>query len=126
MKITKALLLLSIPLLTMLSCNNESLAASTTPQLSKPEAVSKFNEAIRKVAMIKDPVPAVPRTSAELSDEKKDMLIPSAKELIASTGISIAEIERETGNDREKILKWAVKVYGDYNRQINQNYQSQN
>ncbi|MEN4759696.1 hypothetical protein ABEG63_05085 [Chryseobacterium sp. C39-AII1] len=123
----KTVLLFSISVLSIISCANEStLATTATPQLTKPEAVSKFNAAIKKVAMIKDPAPSMPKTSAELSDEKKDMLIPAAKELIASTGVSSAEIERQTNNDREKILKWAVQVYGEYNKKINQNYQSAN
>ncbi|WP_267403577.1 MULTISPECIES: hypothetical protein [unclassified Chryseobacterium] len=123
----KTVLLFSISVLSIISCANEStLATTATPQLTKPEAVSKFNAAIKKVAMIKDPAPSMPKTSAELSDEKKDMLIPSAKELIASTGVSSAEIERQTNNDREKILKWAVQVYGEYNKKMNQNYQSAN
>ncbi len=127
MKMKKTVLLFSISLLSIISCANEStLATTATPQLTKPEAVSKFNAAIKKVAMIKDPAPSMPKTSAELSDEKKDMLIPAAKELIASTGVSSAEIERQTNNDREKILKWAVQVYGEYNKKINQNYQSAN
>ncbi len=127
MKMKKTVLLFSISVLSIISCANEStLATTATPQLTKPEAVSKFNAAIKKVAMIKDPAPSMPKTSAELSDEKKDMLIPSAKELIASTGVSSAEIERQTNNDREKILKWAVQVYGEYNKKMNQNYQSAN
>lgn len=127
MKMKKTVLLFSISLLTFVSCANESnLATTVTPQVTKPDAVAKFNEAIKKVAMIKDPAPAMPRTSAELSDEKKDMLIPAAKQLIASTGVSSAEIERQTNNDREKILKWAVQVYGEYNKKVNQNNQSAN
>lgn len=126
-KMKKTILLLSISMLTFWSCANESnLATTATPQVTKPEAVQKFNMAIKKVAMEKDPAPARPRTSAELSDAKKDMLIPSAKELIASTGVTFAEIEKQTNNDREKILKWAVQVYSDYNKKTNQNYKSEN
>lgn len=126
MKINKMLLVMGIPLLTIFSCTNESAASTTVAQVSQSEAIGKFNAEIRKVAMMKEPNPSQTRTSAELSDEKKDLLIPVAKELIASSGVSMAEIERQTANDREKILKWAVKVYGDYNRQMNQNYRSQN
>ncbi|GEN75648.1 hypothetical protein [Chryseobacterium hagamense] len=126
MKINKMLLVMAVPLLTIFSCTNETTASTAATQISQSEAVGKFNAAIRKVAMMKEPDPSQPRTSAELSDEKKDLLIPAAKGLIVSSGISMAEIERQTANDREKILKWAVKVYGDYNRQMNQNYKSQN
>lgn len=126
MKINKMLLVMGIPLLTIFSCTNESAASTTVAQASQSEAVGKFNAEIRKVAMMKEPNPSQTRASAELSDEKKDLLIPVAKELIASSGVSMAEIERQTANDRERILKWAVKVYGDYNRQMNQNYKSQN
>lgn len=126
MKINKMLLVMGIPLLTIFSCTNESAASTTVAQVSQSEAIGKFNAEIRKVAIMKEPNPSQTRTSAELSDEKKDLLIPFAKELIASSGVSMAEIERQTANDREKILKWAVKVYGDYNRQMNQNYRSQN
>lgn len=127
MKMKKTILLFSISLLSFTSCANESnLATNVTPQVTKPEAVQKFNEAIKKVAMLKETVPSMPRMSAELSDSKKDMLIPAAKELIASTGISSSEIERQTNNDRERILKWAVEIYGEYNKKINQNYKSEN
>ncbi|MFP3592038.1 hypothetical protein [Chryseobacterium sp. SIMBA_038] len=122
----KTILLLSISMLTILSCANESSATTTMPDVSKPEAVQKFNLAIKKVAMEKEPAPATPRTSAELSDYKKEMLLPAAKDLIASTGVSYSEIERQTGGDKEKILKWAVEVYGDYNKQTNKNYKSEN
>lgn len=120
------LLVMGLPLLTIFSCTNESAASTTTAQVNQSEAIARFNAEIRKVAMMKEPNPEKPRTSPELSDEKKDLLIPVAKELIASSGVSMAEIERQTVNDREKILKWAVKVYGDYNRHMNQNYKSQN
>lgn len=122
----KTILLLSISMLTILSCANESSATTTMPDVSKPEAVQKFNLAIKKVAMEKEPAPTTPRTSAELSDYKKEMLIPAAKDLIASSGVSYSEIERQTGGDKEKILKWAVEVYGDYNKQTNKNYKSEN
>ncbi|WP_123981894.1 hypothetical protein [Chryseobacterium sp. G0201] len=122
----KTILLVSFSLLAFLSCANESSATSTMPDVSKPEAVQKFNLAIKKVAMEKEPAPTTPRTSAELSDYKKEMLLPAAKDLIASSGVSYSEIERQTGGDREKILKWAVEVYGDYNKQTNKNYKSEN
>ncbi|WP_157885990.1 hypothetical protein [Chryseobacterium glaciei] len=122
----KTILLVSFSLLTILSCANESSATSTMPDVSKPEAVQKFNLAIKKVAMEKEPAPTTPRTSAELSDYKKEMLLPAAKDLIASSGVSYSEIERQTGGDKEKILKWAVEVYGDYNKQTNKNYKSEN
>jgi len=122
----KTFLLLSIPLLTILSCANENMATSAIPEVSKPEAVQKFNMAIKKVAMEKEPAPERPKTSAELSDYKKDMLLPAAKDLIASSGVSYSEIEKRTENDREKILQWAVNVYGEYNKAISQNYKSGN
>lgn len=120
------LLVMAIPLLTIFSCTNESAASTAAVQVTQSEAIGRFNAEIRKVAMMKDPNPENPGTSAELSDEKKDLLIPAAKNLIASSGVTMAEIERQTANDREKILKWAVKIYGDYNKQMNQNYKSQN
>jgi len=126
MKLRKTILLLSIPMLTILSCANENMATNTTPDISKPEAVQKFNLAIKKVAMEKEPAPATPRTSVELSDYKKEMLLPAAKDLIASSGVSYAEIEKQTRGDKEKILTWAVQVYGEYNKQTNKNYKSEN
>lgn len=126
MKLRKTILLLSIPMLTILSCANENMATNTTPDISKPEAVQKFNLAIKKVAMEKEPAPTAPRTSAELSDYKKEMLLPAAKDLIASSGVSYAEIEKQTRGDKEKILTWAVQVYGEYNKQTNKNYKSEN
>ena len=123
----KAILLLSIPLLSIISCTNETLATSSaTPEISKPEAIQKFNTAMKNVVLGSEPASAQRANSMELSDYKKDKLIPAAKELILSTGISAREIERQTGGDREKILTWAVQVYGDYNKYINPNNKSEN
>lgn len=123
----KAILLLSIPLLSIISCTNETLATNgNNPEISKPEAVQRFNTAMKTVVLEKEPASVSRTNSMELSDYKKDKLIPAAKELIASTGVSAREIERQTGGDREKILTWAVQVYGDYNKLINQNKKSKN
>lgn len=123
----KTILLLSIPLFSIFSCTNESLATTTaTSEISKPEAIQKFNKAMKIVVMEKEPPSAQRTISTELSDYKKDKLLPAAKELIVSTGVSMREIERQTGGDREKILTWAVQVYGDYNQQINLTNKSEN
>ncbi|REC41739.1 hypothetical protein [Chryseobacterium pennipullorum] len=123
----KAFLLLSIPLVAMISCTNESIATNTTTTpVSKQEAVQKFNKAMKEVVIEKEPANAKRTSSMELSDYKKNKLLPAAKELISSTGISMKEIEKQTGGDKEKVLTWAVQVYGEYNKQINQNYQSEN
>jgi hypothetical protein len=45
--------------------------------------------------MEKEPAPERPKTSAELSDYKKDMLIPAAKDLIASTGVLTPRLKKE-------------------------------
>lgn len=120
----KSILFLLIPLLGIISCANENIATATV--LPKSEAVQKFNIAVKKVAMLKDPVNTKRSISSELSDYKKDILLPDAKLLIASTGISISDIERQTNGDREAILTWAVKVYNEYNNKINNEFKNQN
>ncbi|GEN78217.1 hypothetical protein [Chryseobacterium hagamense] len=58
--------------------------------------------------------------SLKLSDRRKDILIPSALELIKSSGASERQIRNQAKGDRELILKWAVKIYNEKRAKNNQ------
>lgn len=48
--------------------------------------------------------------SAELSDRRKQLLVPASLELIKSTGISEDEIKKQTNGDITAIIVWALKI----------------
>ena len=46
-----------------------------------------------------------------LSEERKQILLPAAVDLIYSTGVSAEELQQETNGDTNEILKKAFKIY---------------
>ncbi|REC50318.1 hypothetical protein [Chryseobacterium pennipullorum] len=98
-----------------ISCNNESTAMSTIEARKSPEVLN-FERSVKSLSNPENratPEEIRHQKSLELSDRRKDILIPSALELIKSTGASDQEITNTTHGDRDKILTWAVKVYND-------------
>jgi hypothetical protein len=119
----KIKLLYAILLAGFISCTTES---STINPMSttKSEEVLNFEKSIKSLESPENretPEEMKNRKSLELSDRRKDILIPSAIELIKSTGVKEKEISKTTQGDRDKILTWAVKVYNTKLDQINQN-----
>lgn len=105
------------------SCSTEnSVAPPINP--AKDEYVQNFEKSIKSLSKPENretPEELQNKRSLELSDRRKDILIPSALALIRSTGVKEEEISKTTQGDRDKILTWAVKVYNTKLDQINQN-----
>ncbi|SDR01834.1 hypothetical protein SAMN05421664_3133 [Chryseobacterium soldanellicola] len=119
----KIKLLYAILLAGFISCSTES---STINPMStkKTEEVLKFEKSIKSLSNPENretPEEMKNRQSLELSDRRKDLLIPSAIELIKSTGATQKQITEATQGDRDKILTWAVKIYNEKLDKINQN-----
>jgi hypothetical protein len=116
-------LLYAIVMATFISCSTES---STINPMSttKSEEVLNFENAIKSLSDPKNAETAEEMRThkpLELSERRKEMLIPSAIELIKSSGVKDKEISEATQGDKEKTLRWAMKVYNAKIDQINQN-----
>ncbi|PIF46969.1 hypothetical protein CLU96_4015 [Chryseobacterium sp. 52] len=113
MKRTFFLLMASFALLT--SCNNESIPTVAQENL-KTEAVQNFKRAITTVNNSKDLPQSEERQSSDyqfpqLSEKRKDILVPAAKSLIKSTGVKDEQIEKATNGDKTKIILWAMEIF---------------
>lgn len=119
----KIKLLYAILLAGIISCSTESSTINTMGT-TKSEEVLNFEKSIKSLSKPENretPEELRNKKSIELSDRRKDILIPSALELIKSTGVKDREIKETTQGDRDKILTWAVKIYNEKLETINQN-----
>ncbi|MFP3592665.1 hypothetical protein [Chryseobacterium sp. SIMBA_038] len=99
----------------MTSCNNESIPA-VAQENQTAEAVQNFKRAVITFNNAKDlPMFAERRDKKspfpEMSEQRKDILVPAAKHLIKSTGIKDEQIEKATNGDKAKIIAWAMEVF---------------
>ncbi|MCT2561483.1 hypothetical protein [Chryseobacterium herbae] len=99
------------------SCNNESIPTAAHDN-QKTTAVENFKRAITTVNTSKDLPLSEEKQSSEyqfpqLSEKRKDILLPAAKSLIKSTGIKDEQIEKATHGDKTKIILWAMEIFQD-------------
>lgn len=123
----KIKLLYALLLAGLISCNTESTAINPASTMKSAEVLN-FEKSIKSLSNPENretPEEQRNRTSLELSDRRKDILIPSALELIRSTGVKEKEIKETTQGDRDKVLTWAVKIYNEKLGKINQNLKLQ-
>ncbi|KQT33841.1 hypothetical protein ASG22_17220 [Chryseobacterium sp. Leaf405] len=119
----KIKLLYAILLAGIISCNTETSVVNPS-ETRKSEEVLNFEKSIKSLSNPENRETAEEirnKKSIELSDRRKDILIPSALELIKSTGAKDKDITENTQGDRDKILTWAVKIYNEKLEKINQN-----
>ncbi|HCA09299.1 MULTISPECIES: hypothetical protein [unclassified Chryseobacterium] len=119
----KSKLFYAIMMAAFISCSTESTAVVTPVDAKKSKEITNFEKSIKSLSLPQNlPTEEEKRNqqSLELSDRRKDILIPSALELIKSTGTSDQEIKKITQGDRDKILTWAVKIYNEKNNKTPQ------
>ncbi|WBV61607.1 hypothetical protein PFY12_05650 [Chryseobacterium camelliae] len=123
----KHLLLSAFIMLGLTSCSNERTAMESVENTQTTE-MTNFNKALRSLNEPKNRPTAEERkqNSLELSDSRKELLVPASKDLILSTGITEKEMIHQTGGDKTKIIDWASKIYFEKNRQINRNLKLEN
>lgn len=123
----KHLLLSAFLILGLTSCSNERAAIDNVESMKTPE-MENFNKALRSVNQPKNRPTAAERKqhSLEMSDSRKELLVPASKDLILSTGISEKEMMRQTGGDKTKIIVWANKIYFEKKKQINRSLKLEN
>lgn len=112
----KKIFYLSLITINLISCNTERTSIPTSEVL-KIQQVSKFQNALRSLGNIENR-PTIDeiknKRTIELSDRRKDLLIPTAIDLIKSFGLTEYEINQKTQGNRDKILSLAVKIYNSY------------
>ncbi len=109
----KTILLIAGALL-IISCSNENLAISQ--EANKTDAMNNFAWAMKNMTDPKNQATAEEKGMGnypELSERRKDLLLPSAKELIKSGGISDTEIDEKTHGNKGAIINWALNIYFD-------------
>jgi hypothetical protein len=108
--------------ITVLSCTNESAAVNTVEAMKTTE-MQNFDRAMKSLREPANrPTEEEKRSgSAELSDRRKKILLPSAMELIQSTGVTKEEMQRKTNGDISAILVWAIQINEEKSAQIRKN-----
>ncbi|MFP3592663.1 hypothetical protein [Chryseobacterium sp. SIMBA_038] len=101
----------------MTSCSTENMQ-TVAQENQTEEAVNNFKRAIIIVNNSKDLPVTDEKLNAEyqsfqMSEQRKDLLMPAAKHLIKSTGIKDEQIERTTNGDKTKIILWAMEIFQD-------------
>ncbi|MEN4762379.1 MULTISPECIES: hypothetical protein [unclassified Chryseobacterium] len=115
----KKTFLLAISCFVMSSCNNESIP-TMSQENQTTEAIQNFKRAIVTANNSKNlPITEESRSKEfqylQMSDARKDLILPAAKHLIKSTGIKEEQIERTTKGDKAKIILWAMEIFrNDY------------
>lgn len=108
-------------------CSSENTAVSSLESFRTPE-MDSFNKAMKSLG---DPANRPNEEerrsgSAELSDRRKRILLPSSIDLIKSTGVSEAEIEEKTKSDVSAILVWAIQINQEKNAKMRTEIKLQN
>ncbi|WP_435523950.1 hypothetical protein [Chryseobacterium indoltheticum] len=118
----KILFTLSFSMLVLSSCSNENMAASNIEAMKSPE-MENFDRAMKSLNNPENkPTEEEKRSgSAELSDRRKRVLLPSAMDLIKSTGVTDAQIQQKTNGDISAILVWAIQINQEKVAQIRSN-----
>lgn len=118
-------LCISIFLLT--ACNSENAAVSSADSMRSP-AMENFDRALKSLGDSGNKMNEEEKKSGstELSDRRKRILLPSAIDLIKSTGINERTIEQKTNGDVSAILVWAIQINQEKNSQMRANLKTQN
>ena len=98
-------------LTSLVSCSNEQSVINTAESMKTPE-LENFDKAFKSLGDPKNQPTEEEkrRNSVDLSDRRKEIILPASKALITSTGISDAEMNNKTGGDKNKIIAWALDI----------------
>jgi hypothetical protein len=127
----KSILISAVALIvtsTIISCNNERIAVNTVESM-KTKEMANFDNAMKSLGKPENRPTDEERRNAnstELSDRRKELLIPASKALILSTGISEVELQRKTNGDKSAIIVWAIQINIEKNAKIRKNLKLEN
>jgi hypothetical protein len=123
----KLLLASAFATLGLISCTNESNIGNTAESMKTSE-MQAYDKAFRSLGDPQNQPTEEEKKSktAELSDRRKALLLPASRALILSTGITEAELMKQTNGDTSAIIIWATKIYLKKNIEIAGKLKSQN
>ncbi|UOU98804.1 hypothetical protein MUU74_02370 [Chryseobacterium daecheongense] len=99
--------------LAFVSCSNENLSAIAYEN-QEMEAMQNFKNALMSLNKPENRPTAEEKQAKDfpqISDRRKDLLVPSAIALIKSTGINDSEISKKTREDKNALINWALDIY---------------
>lgn len=102
----------------IISCNNESIPAISQENQTS-QAVQNFKRALIEMNSSKSlPMTELKKSNEyqypQLSEQRKDLIMPAAKSLILSTGVKEEQIAKKTNGDKTKIIIWAMQIFQDH------------
>lgn len=108
-----------LALLSLSACTAESTTSETVESL-RTEQMKNFGKAMRSLGNPENrpTEEELKGGSSELSDRRKQILIPSSLELIKSEGFTDADIESKTRGEAGAIIIWATEINIKKNAEI--------
>lgn len=108
-------------LLTLTSCATDN--ATVLNEAGRTAEMQNFEKAMKSLGDPQNKATAEEKRSgsAELSERRKQLLVPASLELIKSTGVSENEIKKQTNGDITAIIVWALKINLEKNNEIRNN-----
>lgn len=112
---------LSLAFFSLYSCSDESQSMKQSNQstlktqsiVDSKNELADFRAALREINLPENqPTPEEKALiGSELSSSNKQRLLPAAKKLIYSTGVTEAQLNEETNNDIDQIIHKGLKLY---------------
>lgn len=108
------------------SCQTEGEVVKTF-ESSKTEEMVNFDKAFKSLGEPQNrPTEEEKRSgSAELSDRRKKVLLPSSIALIKSTGITDAQLQARTNGDMTATIVWAIQINQEKTNQLKNDLKSE-
>ncbi|MCW3170551.1 hypothetical protein OMO38_18640 [Chryseobacterium sp. 09-1422] len=121
----KLLLLTVFATVVLTSCSVEDNMITTSENMKSTEMIN-FRKAIKTLGDSGNRITEEEKQSNQLSDKRKEALVPASKDLILSTGITESELMSRTRGNSGSIIVWAYKIYMNKTEEIKKSLQSQN
>lgn len=99
--------------LAFMSCSNDNLSAIVYEN-QEIQAIQNFKNALMSLNKTENRPTDKEKQAKDfpqMSDRRKELLVPSAEVLIKSTGISDSEMHKRTKEDKNALINWALDIY---------------
>lgn len=106
------MLIYALAAFSLFSCGTESTTVNNIESLKTPQ-MENFSKAMRSLGNPENRPTEEERRQPgnELSDRRKQVLLPAAKDLIKSQGFTDEQIQDKTKGDVSAILVWAIEIH---------------
>lgn len=115
----KNILVYAFAAFSLYACGTENTTVSNVENLKTPQ-MENFSKAMKSLGNPENRATEEERRQPgnELSDRRKQILLPSAKDLIKSEGFTDAQIQDKTKGDVSAILVWAIEIHQKKNADV--------